>query len=87
MGRGQDPNDITWSIYWSQGKPKADFCLFLKKIFFYFGILPLCLKKKKKQKTPLRKEYLLNSHNSFIQLALEEFQAVAKTQDDTQVQS
>ena len=58
-----------------------------KNFFLFWDTSTLFKKKKKKQKTPLRKEYLLNSHNSFIQLALEEFQAVAKTQDDTQVQS
>lgn len=66
-----------------RGNPRPIFAYFRKKIFIlgYFHFV------KKKKKTPLRKEYFLNSHNSFIQLALEEFQAVAKTQDDTQVQS
>lgn len=34
---------------------------------------------KKKKKNPLRGEDFLDSHNSFVQLALEESQAVAET--------
>lgn len=66
------------------GETQGQFLPISEKIFFLFWETSTLLKKKN---TPLRREYLLNAHNSFIQLALEEFQAVAKTQDDTQVQS
>lgn len=67
------------------GETQGRFLPISEKNFFLFWDTSTFFKKKKK--TPLRREYLLNSHNSFIQLALEEFQAVAKTQDDTQVPS
>ena len=67
------------------GETQGQFLPISEKNFFLFWDTSNLLKKKKN--TPLRREYLLNAHNSFIQLALEEFQAVAKTQDDTQVQS
>ena len=68
---------------WITGETQGRFLPIFEKKFLFWGTSTLL----KKKKTPLRKEYFLNSHNSFIQLALEEFQAVAKTQDDTQVQS
>lgn len=69
-----------------RGNPKPIFAYFSKKSFFLGGGGFFHFVKKKKN-TPLRREYSLNCHNSFIQLALEEFQTVAKTRDDTQVQS